>query len=62
MAGSDTTARAFRGTLLYLMSTPHAYSTLQKEIDTAIAEGKLSQPCTNLQCRELPYLQVWLSF
>jgi cytochrome P450 len=58
MAGSDTTARAFRGTLLYLMSTPQAYSTLQKEIDAASNAGRISQPATALQCRDLPYLQV----
>ncbi|RYC59556.1 hypothetical protein CHU98_g6655 [Xylaria longipes] len=58
MAGSDTTARSFRGTLLYLMSTPQAYSTLQKEIDAAINAGRISQPATAMQCRDLPYLQA----
>ncbi|KAI1502828.1 cytochrome P450 [Biscogniauxia marginata] len=42
IAGSDTTATAIRGTMLYIMSTPHVYFRLQREIDDAVASGKAS--------------------
>ncbi|KAI0162271.1 hypothetical protein GGR57DRAFT_317444 [Xylariaceae sp. FL1272] len=38
MAGSETTAISLRTTMLFLMSSPQAYSTLRKEIDAAIED------------------------
>jgi cytochrome P450 len=58
VAGSDTTATAIRGTMLHLAATRHAYVKLQKEIDTAIAEGRISSPITNEEGKNLEYLQV----
>ncbi|KAK4102298.1 cytochrome P450 monooxygenase [Parathielavia hyrcaniae] len=58
LAGSDTTATAIRATMLYLMSTPRAYHTLQAEIDHGIRAGKVSSPVTNAEANELPYLQA----
>jgi cytochrome P450 len=58
IAGSDTTAHAIRGTLLYLMSSPQAYSALQREIDEAAARGSISKPATTAQAKQLPYLQA----
>lgn len=60
-AGSDTTATAIRATLLYIMTTPRAYHALQAEIDGAIKAGKISNPATNAEANNLPYLQVCLS-
>ncbi|KAH6843234.1 cytochrome P450 [Chaetomium sp. MPI-CAGE-AT-0009] len=58
VAGSDTTATAIRGTMLYLAATRQAYSRLQKEIDTAVAEGRISSPVTNEEAKKLEYLQA----
>lgn len=60
VAGSDTTATAIRGTLLNLMTAPHAYYALQKEIDTAVADGRISSPIRIEEARALPYLQATL--
>ena len=58
MAGSDTTATAIRGTMLHLAVSRNAYLTLQKEIDTAAAEGRISSPITSDEAKNLEYLQV----
>lgn len=58
IAGSDTTATAIRGTLLYLSTTRTAYTKLQMEIDRAIADGRISNPISNDEARRLKYLQV----
>lgn len=58
IAGSDTTATAIRGTLLYLTTHRVAYGTLQKEIDTFIATGKISDPITADEAKDMEYLQV----
>ncbi|KAF2132268.1 cytochrome P450 [Dothidotthia symphoricarpi CBS 119687] len=58
IAGSDTTATALRSTLLRLLTTPRICTKLRKEMDTAIAEGKISSPITNAEARKLPYLQA----
>jgi len=44
--------------MLYLMTSPHAYSTLQREIDTAITQKTISSPITDTEGRKLPYLQA----
>lgn len=58
IAGSDTTATTIRATMLYLLSTPRAYRALQAEIDAGIRCGRVSNPVTNAEANELPYLQV----
>lgn len=58
IAGSDTTATAIRGTLLYLTTDRVAYSMLQKEIDDFIANGKISDPITADEAKNMEYLQV----
>lgn len=58
IAGSDTTATAIRGTMLYLISSPLAYRKLQDEIDSAIAEGRVSSPVKAEEGKRLQYLQV----
>jgi|SRR3569833_588709 len=58
IAGSDTTATAIRGTMLYLATTRQAYDRLQREIDAGIADGRISSPIRADQGRKLPYLQV----
>ncbi|KAL2022400.1 hypothetical protein VTK56DRAFT_5467 [Thermocarpiscus australiensis] len=58
VAGSDTTATAIRGTMLHLAATRHAYAKLQKEIDTAVAEGRVSNPITGEEGKKLEYLQA----
>lgn len=55
-AGSDTTAIAFRSLFYHLMHSPDAYSRLEKEIDEAVNEGRLSMPPTYKQASQLPYL------
>lgn len=59
-AGSDTSTTAIRDIMLYLMSTPHAYQKLKKEIGLGIKEGRISSPITNEEAKQLPYLQVRL--
>ncbi|KAK3947565.1 cytochrome P450 [Pseudoneurospora amorphoporcata] len=60
-AGTDTTSSALQGTMLYLLSTPSAYSRLKAEIATGIREGRISSPITNEEARKLPYLQAVLN-
>ncbi|KAK3347091.1 cytochrome P450 [Lasiosphaeria hispida] len=56
VAGSITTASAIRHTLLALISTPTAYSTLQSEIDLATPAS--SPIITAAEAHTLPYLQA----
>lgn len=71
IAGSNATAYAMTTILLCLLTNPHAYNTLQREIDTAVANGAISssptliatnttaQPVvTDAQARNMPYLQA----
>lgn len=58
VAGSDTTATAIRATFLYLFTHPRVLSKLRAEIDTAVREGKISEPITNVEAKSLPYLQA----
>jgi hypothetical protein len=45
-------------TLLCLITTPTSYTTLQKEIDSAIRNGKISHPIAESEAKKLPYLQA----
>jgi cytochrome P450 len=40
------------------ISSPTRSCTLQKEIDSGIATGKISSPITDAEARQLPYLQA----
>ncbi|EAW12175.1 cytochrome P450 [Aspergillus clavatus NRRL 1] len=55
VAGSDTTATAIRAIFLHVISSPHIYSTLRKEIDNA---GPISSPITKAEAENLFYLQA----
>lgn len=59
LAGSDTSATTIRATMLFLMTHPATYRTLQDEIDAAVATGKVSRPVIEThQAQQLPYLQA----
>ncbi|KKY16825.1 putative cytochrome p450 [Phaeomoniella chlamydospora] len=58
MAGADSTATAIRSTLLYIISHPRVYNKLQAEIDEAERNGAISNPITNNEAKNLPYLQA----
>ncbi|KAK3389845.1 cytochrome P450 [Podospora didyma] len=59
VAGSITTATAIRHTLLAVISTPTAYATLQREIDSRMMMGLISSPIiTDAEALQFPYLQA----
>ncbi|KAF2691046.1 cytochrome P450 [Lentithecium fluviatile CBS 122367] len=58
LAGSDTTATAIRGIMLYLIAHPRVYAQLQSEIDGAISSGKAPGIVQDVTLRDLPYLQA----
>lgn len=58
VAGSDTSATTIRLMMLSLLSNPLAYRKLQAEIDEGIRSGKISSPVTDMEARQLPYLQA----
>ena len=58
IAGTDTSASTMRTLLLCLMTTPGAYSALQREIDSGIASGAISAPIRDSEARRMPYLQA----
>ncbi|KAI2625846.1 cytochrome P450 [Hypoxylon sp. NC1633] len=58
MAGSETTATAIRGTMLSLLASPFAYLRLRREIDTAVAERRISSPVKADESKGLEYLQA----
>ncbi|KAF2111057.1 cytochrome P450 [Lophiotrema nucula] len=61
IAGSDTTATAIRGTMLYVLSNPRVYNKLREEIDDAVAEGRVGDGIvSDAQAKEMPYLQAVL--
>ncbi|KAK3360722.1 cytochrome P450 [Lasiosphaeria hispida] len=65
-AGSETTATALAATLMYLATSPRAYSHLKHEIRDSISRGHVSAdaPITLEQAQKLPYLQavIWEGF
>ncbi|KAI0505181.1 cytochrome P450 [Xylaria bambusicola] len=60
VAGSETTASALRMILFHLIATPVAYNRLKKEMMTAIERGRVSNPITAAEAKELQYLQAVL--
>ncbi|KAI9648869.1 hypothetical protein NHQ30_003510 [Ciborinia camelliae] len=63
LAGSESTSTAFNMTMLYIVTNPGVYKTLQTEIDNAVASGKISSDSVikDFEARRLPYLQavIW---
>lgn len=57
-AGSDTTAAAFRGIFLYLLTNPRVHSKLLLELGSASKSTPISTPITNAEAKNLPYLQA----
>ncbi|KAK4155663.1 cytochrome P450 [Chaetomidium leptoderma] len=62
IAGSDTTAGALRGIMLYVMGNKRVYSKLQDEIDDAVAEEKVAVTGEGVipfgVAKQMPYLQA----
>lgn len=58
IAGSDTSATAIRSTLLYIITNPHVYTRLQREIDEGVRAGRISSPISDNEARNFPYLQA----
>jgi cytochrome P450 len=62
IAGSDTTAGAIRGVMLYLMGNKRVYVRLQAEVDEAVREGKVGGEGEGIVpyavAKQLPYLQA----
>ncbi|KAI9767075.1 MAG: hypothetical protein M1839_004632 [Geoglossum umbratile] len=62
MAGSDTTATTLRTTTLFIITQPHIYHTLQRELDTASCTNRLSSPVARYsEILNLPYLQACIN-
>lgn len=58
-AGSDSTASSLRLTLHFICTSPPVLARLLAEIESAIAEGKVSRPVIkDSEARQLPYLQA----
>ncbi|KAI0005620.1 cytochrome P450 [Xylariaceae sp. FL0662B] len=58
IAGSDTTATAIRGTMVNVLASPLVYVRLRKEVDDAVAAGRVSSPIQVDEARQLEYLQA----
>ena len=58
-AGSDSTSTALRMTLHYISTTPAILLRLLREVNDAMAAGKVSRPMIkDVEARQLPYLQA----
>ncbi|RYP29546.1 hypothetical protein DL767_006674 [Monosporascus sp. MG133] len=55
-AGSDTTGISLSAAIYYLYRNPDKLAKLRKEIDTMAAEGRISNPVTYQQAKDMPYL------
>ncbi|KAF5507897.1 Cytochrome P450 monooxygenase lolP1 [Colletotrichum aenigma] len=58
VAGSDTAAKAIKWTMQYLLSNPSNFKSLEEEVMTAISNGTVSEPITNIEALKLPFLQA----
>ncbi|KAI0452658.1 cytochrome P450 [Xylaria acuta] len=58
IAGSVSTTTAICMTLLCLLTNPSAYAALQREIDSAVSAGNLSDPVADSESKSMPYLQA----
>ncbi|KAK0624348.1 cytochrome P450 [Immersiella caudata] len=59
-AAADTAASPLRSILLYLATSPPAYSKLKAELSDAIRDKQISSPVTYAEAQKLPYLQAVL--
>ena len=57
-AGSDTTSITLSAILYHLCKNPRTMEKLREELDSASEEGRISDPITFKEARELPYLQA----
>lgn len=57
-AGSDTTATALSSVFYHLHRHPAALAKLRREIDAALAEGRLTRPIRYGEARRLPFLHA----
>ncbi|KAI0177254.1 cytochrome P450 CYP570A1 [Pestalotiopsis sp. NC0098] len=59
VAGGETTSTGIRSALLYLMTSPGTYRTLQDEVDAALRDGRVTAcPPPEAEVSRLPYLQA----
>lgn len=56
IAGSDTTAVSMTSVLYHLSKYPEAKKKLVEEIESAVREGRASNPITYSEAIKLPYL------
>ena len=59
-AGSDTTAISTRSVIYYLLKNPKYKQKLIQELDICKGAGKLREPVTLEQTKQMPYLQACL--
>lgn len=57
-AGSDTTATSIRALVLHVISNPLVYSKVTREIREAVRAGTITNPCSEQELSQLPYLQA----
>ncbi|KAK8134787.1 hypothetical protein PG984_006799 [Apiospora sp. TS-2023a] len=57
-AGSDTTATALSSVFYHLHKHPAALAKLRREIEAALAEGRLTRPIRYSEARKLPFLHA----
>lgn len=60
-AGTETSVTVMRGALLNILSSPTVYHKLKQEISEGIKAGRISQPITHGQAKQMPYLQAVIS-
>lgn len=59
IAGGETTGTGIRAAMLYLLTSPRVYQTLQREIDGALRAGAAAHgPLSEEEVKRLPYLQA----
>lgn len=61
VAGSDTTAITMRTIIYHLLKNPEYMARLRAEVEKNRAQGRLSNPVTFEQARQMPYLQACIS-
>lgn len=60
-AGADTTAIAMSSIIGHMIRSPPLYEKLTSEVDTAIADDKLSVPVKYKEAIKLPYLRACIN-
>ncbi|KXG49221.1 Cytochrome P450 [Penicillium griseofulvum] len=58
VAGSDTTGISLSAAIYYLYQNPDKLAKLREEIDTMTSEGRISNPVTYHQAKDMPYLNA----